>query len=708
MAGETKDVWVALMGVTGSGKSTFISHCTGQKATVGNGLQSCTRNVEVYSFTYRPGLTVHLVDTPGFDDTNRQDGAVLGEISGWLSKTYTEQIYLSGILYFHRISDIRMQGTGKMNMWLLRKLCGRGAVNKVVLTTTMWELVEESTAEQRLKELEETEEFWGYMKKNGAGVHRHYNNKESALNVLSRFVPQELNVEPEVIKLAIQTELADDHKTLDQTGAGKMLNAEWAQEKESLENELVQVREAIKTATQERDLTMAKLLQEQQEEMKQSVERMRIEQEKLRVTMEQLHAERLAKMREMLEQQRDATESLNADLREKERQRQQEQKRHEEEKLRNKKLAAEQQKTIRGLTAKLSPAQSPSAAEPPPWTPPASEAHKPAGTSRYFEHTHSQDTVFSPHWTLDFTPDGKKLIAGHNQKMISIFSRNDQGQYHITQEFKCWSTSKWKRKKYSRIAVTMRPDGRTFATSADNRRIQIYELDGSGMFRQIQKLDQKAMMMASTPDGEYLVSVTNMFDGKVQVWKGFNAPLTMRCVEEKMVEDLGGSVAKHMVLSSDGRLALVVSDKVILCALDKATGTLTETQVLPSDLSTIERLAWAPDGRTLASSGSRKEHVEIWTTGHDGQMQRAAKLDMPFDWCRRMCFSPDGNSLAIAYEFQGWCMWMRDERSQDGWTMVLNRLADQSDPKAMAFHPDGKSIVLAYMKSQFVWSIVRK
>lgn len=227
----------------------------------------------------------------------------------------------------------------------------------------------EADAEQRLKELEETEEFWGYMKKNGAGVHRHHNNKESALDVLSRFVPQELNVEPEVIKLAIQTELADDHKTLDQTGAGKMLNAEWAQEKESLENELVQVREAIKTATQERDTTMTKLLQEQQEEMKQSVERMRIEQEKLRVTMEQLHAERLAKMREMLEQQRDATESLNADLWEKERQRQLEQKRHEEEKLRNKELAAEQQKTIRDLTAKLSPAQAPSAAESPPRTP---------------------------------------------------------------------------------------------------------------------------------------------------------------------------------------------------------------------------------------------------------------------------------------------------------------------------------------------------
>ncbi|RSM14695.1 hypothetical protein CDV31_005277 [Fusarium ambrosium] len=557
MTGETKDVWVALMGVTGSGKSTFISHCTAQKATVGNGLQSCTRNVEVYSFTYRPGVKVHLVDTPGFDDTNRQDGAVLGEISGWLSKTYTEQIYLSGILYFHRISDIRMQGTGKMNMWLLRKLCGREAVNKVVLTTTMWELVEEKTAELRLKELEETEEFWGYMKKNGAGVHRHYNNKESALHVLSRFVPQELNVEPEVIKLAIQTELADDHKTLDQTGAGKMLNAEWAQEKESLENELVQVREAIKTATQERDMTMAKLLQEQQEEMKQSVERMRAEQEKLRVTMEQLHAERLAKMKEMLERQRDATDSLNADLQQKERQRRQEQKRHEEEKLRNKKMAAEQQKTIRDLTAKLNPVQSPSAAEPPPWTPPAPQVQKPAETSWHFEHIQSQDTIFSPHWTLDFTPDEKKLIAGHSQKHISVFSRNDQGHYHITQELKCWSKSMWKRKGYSRIVVTMRPDGRTIAVSAENQRIRLFEMDGSGTFRQTQKLDQKARIMASSPDGEYLVSVTEYIDGKVQVWRGFDTPsLPMERVEEKDVNHFGGSIASAMAFSSDGRLAL--------------------------------------------------------------------------------------------------------------------------------------------------------
>ncbi|KAJ4324554.1 hypothetical protein N0V84_003833 [Fusarium piperis] len=293
--------------------------------------------------------------------------------------------------------------------------------------------------------------------------------------------------------------------------------------------------------------------------------------------------------------------------------------------------------------------------------------------------------------------------------MISVFSRDDQGQYHITQDLKCWSKSMWKRKGYSRIVVTMRPDGRAIAVSAENQRIRVFELNVSGMFWQVQKLDQKAKMMASSPDGEYLVSVTEHIDGKVQVWKGFNTPsLPMSCVDEKHVNHFGGGIASAMAFSSDGRLGLVLSDKVIVCALDRLTETLTKIQVLPSDSNSIETLAWTSDGRTLAASGDRKGHVEIWTTDQDGQMRQTAKLDQPIDYCRRLCFSPDGNLLAAAYEFQGWCMWKKDELSEDGWTMALNRLDDGWDPKAMAFHPDGRSIVRMYMKSLSVWGIERR
>lgn len=58
-------VWIAVMGVTGSGKSTFIQTATGDRSVgVNHGLRSCTREVEVHSVRI-DGLQVNLIDTPG-------------------------------------------------------------------------------------------------------------------------------------------------------------------------------------------------------------------------------------------------------------------------------------------------------------------------------------------------------------------------------------------------------------------------------------------------------------------------------------------------------------------------------------------------------------------------------------------------------------------------------------------------------------------
>ena len=41
-----------------------------------------TADVEEYTFVYKDRYKVHLIDTPGFDDTKRKDIDVLKEISG--------------------------------------------------------------------------------------------------------------------------------------------------------------------------------------------------------------------------------------------------------------------------------------------------------------------------------------------------------------------------------------------------------------------------------------------------------------------------------------------------------------------------------------------------------------------------------------------------------------------------------------------------
>ena len=38
---QATDVFIAIMGVTGSGKSTFIAHCTEKELEIGHGLQGC-------------------------------------------------------------------------------------------------------------------------------------------------------------------------------------------------------------------------------------------------------------------------------------------------------------------------------------------------------------------------------------------------------------------------------------------------------------------------------------------------------------------------------------------------------------------------------------------------------------------------------------------------------------------------------------------
>ena len=180
------------MGVTGAGKSTYISKCCSKKIAIGHNLQACefgwlcegknhhsneahlgTTTVDVYPYKISSATTVYLVDTPGFDDTNRSDTEVLREIATWLTDSYTANIKLNGIIYLHRISDVRMQGSAKKNLFMFKKLCGPNALRHVILATTMWDRVSEVEGRAREQELTSTDDFWGWMVSQGSRVCRH-------------------------------------------------------------------------------------------------------------------------------------------------------------------------------------------------------------------------------------------------------------------------------------------------------------------------------------------------------------------------------------------------------------------------------------------------------------------------------------------------------------------------------------------------------
>src|SRR6266540_4180864 len=130
--------------------------------------------------------------------------------------SYKRDIQLTGLLYFHRISDNRMAGSPLKNLRLFEKLCGE-QFNNIVLTTTMWNDVEEEVGNKREEELKS--EFWRTMLDRGASINRFLNTRESAFDILTPIF-EEVNKRS---ALLLQKEMNDLKLQLKETSAGKTL-----------------------------------------------------------------------------------------------------------------------------------------------------------------------------------------------------------------------------------------------------------------------------------------------------------------------------------------------------------------------------------------------------------------------------------------------------------------------------------------------------
>ncbi|KAI0184668.1 P-loop containing nucleoside triphosphate hydrolase protein [Xylaria flabelliformis] len=293
---SANDLVIALMGMTGSGKSSLISLCTNQQVEIGHDLQSCTQDVRTYTFCHpklRSGR-IYLVDTPGFDDTNRSDTEVLRTLAAWLTTTYSSGIKLSGILYLHRINQTRMQGSALKNISLFRSLCGDDSLKKVLLVTTMWDIAEGDIAESRERQLKETKKYWGGMVAKGSQVIRHDNTRQSAFALIETFI----NYDSKIV-LNIQSEMVDDHKPLERTEVGNDIKEILAEQNEKLRRDIQQVEFELREALKKKDEEFAEALKEARLEHQQALKQVLDNQQRLQATMQQLYESKPAKLEDI-------------------------------------------------------------------------------------------------------------------------------------------------------------------------------------------------------------------------------------------------------------------------------------------------------------------------------------------------------------------------------------------------------------------------
>ena len=213
-----------------------------------------------------------LVDTPGFDDTSLTESEILTDISRLLTFQSQMGIGLKGVIYLHRITDNRYQGSSLKALNIFKKICGELAFKNVLLVTTRWNEIKEADGAAREKQLRE--DFWAYMLGNGSTMTRFNSTRESAMVIVSKLVSKQ------TIVLELQRELVNEGRTLQETTAGGFISENVAELKAQCEGALRDLEE-IRKKSQENDRTIADQIRGDLKKEKDRLEKLKEDKERL-------------------------------------------------------------------------------------------------------------------------------------------------------------------------------------------------------------------------------------------------------------------------------------------------------------------------------------------------------------------------------------------------------------------------------------------
>jgi len=206
-----------------------------------------------------------LVDTPGFDDTERSDIEVLQEIANWTTATYKKNILLSGIIYLHPITDTCIDGSAMRNLRMFENLCGQEALENVLLTTTQWSNIDPAEGQAREDNLRDGG-LWGGLLSRGASLQRFNGTRESGLELIQKLMSNTRK------PLHIQNQIVRQHMALPQTDAGKFLDEGLTAREERFKQELESLEKQSREALKAKDAEANRILMVEQETAREKLE----------------------------------------------------------------------------------------------------------------------------------------------------------------------------------------------------------------------------------------------------------------------------------------------------------------------------------------------------------------------------------------------------------------------------------------------------
>lgn len=166
-----QEVYIGVVGDAGSGKSFLINGLTGDaNIVVEDKLHSGTEKIQHASLELN-GSTIHLVDTPGFNDINRAEDVYDG-LEEWLERTRGQGRMFSGLLYLHPMHSARQKGSPVRSLEMFKALIEGANYERIVIGMTFLNTEKPAVVAAREAELRISPEFWGNLIAAGARVIR--------------------------------------------------------------------------------------------------------------------------------------------------------------------------------------------------------------------------------------------------------------------------------------------------------------------------------------------------------------------------------------------------------------------------------------------------------------------------------------------------------------------------------------------------------
>ena len=220
-----------------------------------------------------PNSNVWLIDTPGFDDTFRNDGEILEEINRCLSECFHKKAKVTGVLYIHAITEPRMRGSAMKNLRMFKEIVGPENMRHCYLVTTKWSKQPVSVSEDREVELKTNKNFWKPLLMGGAQMVRFEDSLQSAWRIIDPLARSSSFL------FKLTQEFDVEKKKLDQTTSGKMANEELEKAKAAFRKEMDELRQDHQDAMERKDKEMLDLIEDEQRKVQGQIEDMKRGQE---------------------------------------------------------------------------------------------------------------------------------------------------------------------------------------------------------------------------------------------------------------------------------------------------------------------------------------------------------------------------------------------------------------------------------------------